>query len=148
MTFSEQRVVLSHRFDAPRDRVWRAWTEPEQVSQWWGPDGVQVPVSSIELDPHTGGTFKLTMVVAEYGMEVPMDSRFTEVAEQERLRFTEPTPCLPQMRSVDGLVTFADAPGGTDLGLDIVMVTSAEIREQSEAGWAQSFERLAKLLAE
>ncbi|HVK24300.1 MAG TPA: SRPBCC domain-containing protein [Actinokineospora sp.] len=148
MAFSEQRVVLSHVFDAPRERVWRAWVEPELISQWWGPDGVAVPLSSIEVDPRTGGTFKLTMHVAEYDMDVAMDSRFVEVAEHELLRFTEPTPCLPEMRSVDGLVTFADTPGGTEVGLDIVMVTSSDIREESEIGWGQSFQRLAKVLAD
>ncbi|MBC6450933.1 SRPBCC family protein [Actinokineospora xionganensis] len=144
----EQRVAISRVFDAPRERVWEAWTRPELVSRWWGPHGVSVPESSIELDPRVGGTFKLTMVVAEFGMEVPMDSRFVEFAEKELIRFTEPKPCLPQMQSVDGLVTFTDFDGGTELGLDIEMRTSAEIREQSEAGWAESFDRLAAVLAE
>lgn len=83
MTFRE--VTIVRVFDAPREVVWRAWTEPEQVAAWWGPRGMRTPLSSIEMDVRSGGVFRLTMVSESNGREFPADMVFVEVVEPERL---------------------------------------------------------------
>jgi uncharacterized protein YndB with AHSA1/START domain len=84
MTFRELDIVRV--FDAPRQLVWDAWTDPEQVAAWWGPAGMHTPRDRIELDLRPGGVFRLVMV-AENGAEFPSYMRFTEVVEPERLAF-------------------------------------------------------------
>jgi uncharacterized protein YndB with AHSA1/START domain len=76
--------VLTRVFDAPRDLVWKAFTQPERMQQWWGPKGFKVIASKMNLRP--GGTY-------HYGMEAPdgkaMWGKFVyrEVVPQERMVF-------------------------------------------------------------
>jgi uncharacterized protein YndB with AHSA1/START domain len=77
MTFRELDIVRI--FDAPRELVWAAWTEPDQLAGWWGPDGMHSPRESIELDLRPGGVFRITMVQSATGAEFPSDMRFTVV---------------------------------------------------------------------
>jgi len=85
MTFREIDIVRT--FDAPRELVWAAWTDPDQIAQWWGPAGLRTPRETVEMDLRPGGVFRLTMVMEATGAEFPSDMRFTEVAEPERLAF-------------------------------------------------------------
>jgi uncharacterized protein YndB with AHSA1/START domain len=146
-TMAEQKLAVTRVFDAPRDQVWQAWTDPEVISKWWGPEGFDVPVSTIVVEPTTGGKFSLNMHSDAHGIDVPMDAHFLEVVQGERLVYTEPEPCLPEIKTVVGIVTFTDVDGKTEVGFDVTMQTSDEIRELSESGWAESFDRLAAVLA-
>jgi uncharacterized protein YndB with AHSA1/START domain len=83
LTFREATIVRV--FDAPREVVWRAWTEPEHVAAWWGAQGMRTPLSSIEMDLRPGGVFRLTMVAEANGREFPVDMRYVEVVAPERL---------------------------------------------------------------
>ena len=74
-------------FDAPREEVWRAWTEPERIAEWWGKRGWSTPVSSVELDVRPGGVFRLNSINDEDGREMPVDTVYSEVVEPERLVF-------------------------------------------------------------
>jgi uncharacterized protein YndB with AHSA1/START domain len=83
MAFREVEFVRV--FDAPRTLVWAAWTDPDQIAEWWGPAGMRTPRESVEMDVRPGGVFRLTMVMDATGAEFPSDMRFTEVVEPERL---------------------------------------------------------------
>jgi uncharacterized protein YndB with AHSA1/START domain len=89
-----KEFAISRVFDAPRDRVWKAWTEAERLKQWWGPAGFQVHTCKVDLRP--GGVFL-------YGMKAPdgtdMWGKFTyrEIKAPQRLVF---------------IVSFSDAKGG------------------------------------
>jgi uncharacterized protein YndB with AHSA1/START domain len=91
---SSEEFIISRVFDAPRDRVWKAWTEAEQLKQWWGPKGFTVHTCKLDLRP--GGTFL-------YGMRAPdgtdMWGKFVyrEIVKPERLTF---------------IVSFSDPQGG------------------------------------
>jgi uncharacterized protein YndB with AHSA1/START domain len=74
--------VISRQFDAPRERLWRAFTEPERMRQWWGPKGVTILAATLNLRP--GGAY-------HYGMRTP-DGRvmwgkfvYRDIAAPERL---------------------------------------------------------------
>lgn len=145
---AEQKLAMTRVFDAPRAQVWAAWTTPSQIAKWWGPNGFEVPESTIVLEPSKGGKFSLSMHSEEHGIDVPMDAHFIEYVEGERLVYTEPEPCLPEIKTVVGIVTFTDVEGGkTEVGFDVSMRTSDQIRELSESGWVESFDRLAAVLA-
>src|SRR5262245_19298259 len=62
MSETLQTVMITHVFDAPRDAVWAAWTEPDQVARWFGPEGMEVPRDSVEIDLRVGGRYALAMV--------------------------------------------------------------------------------------
>jgi len=74
-------------FDAPRELVWRAFTDPDQISQWFGPVGYSVPRESVEVDLRVGGHQKLTMVPDDPSWPAggPSDGIFDEIVENELL---------------------------------------------------------------
>ena len=84
---THREFTLTHVFNAPRDLVWRAWTESEQLTRWWGPEGLHTPLNTIEMDVRPGGVFRLTMVLDADGTAFPSDMAFREVVEPERLVF-------------------------------------------------------------
>src|SRR3989442_15624771 len=79
---SKQEFTMSRVFDAPRDLVWKAFTEPERMKEWWGPKGFTVIASKMDLRP--GGTY-------HYGMRAPNGSAmwgkfvFREIPAPERV---------------------------------------------------------------
>lgn len=80
---SKHKVLTFERvYSAPIDKVWQAWTDPEQVKQWWGPEGVLVPECIIDL--RVGGQVRIVMEAGEsmgkyQGTRWPLDGTFTEI---------------------------------------------------------------------
>jgi hypothetical protein len=98
-------------------------------------------VSTIVLDLITGGKFSLSMHSEAHGVDASMDAHFLEVVEGERPVYTEPEPCLPEIKTVSASsrsLTWTAGPG-----FDVTMQPSDQIRELSESGCAESFDRLA-----
>ena len=85
MTFRELDIVRI--FEAPRQLVWDAWTDPGQIAAWWGPAGMHTPRESVEMDLRPGGVFRLTMVMDDGSGEFPSDMRFTVVDPPETLAY-------------------------------------------------------------
>ena len=69
---TEQDFTVTRIFDASRELVWSALTDPQQLIRFWGPEGTSVPIESITVEPRQGGVFRLTMVLNEGGTEFPM----------------------------------------------------------------------------
>ena len=80
-----REFTITRVFDAPRELVWKAWTDPEQVARWFGPRGFSTPRSTVTMDVRPGGTFEFTMVSDDDGNEIPSGGTFLEVEEPERL---------------------------------------------------------------
>ncbi len=59
---TEHTLVIEREFDAPRELLWKVWTEPDEVAKWWGPEGFTTPRDTIEIDLRPGGACKMTMV--------------------------------------------------------------------------------------
>lgn len=76
-------VVLTRTFDAPRPLVFRAWTEPEHLAQWWGPHGFTNPVC--EADARPGGALLIHMAFPDGVTVSPMSGTFIEVTPFERI---------------------------------------------------------------
>ncbi|HAT30704.1 MAG TPA: polyketide cyclase [Janthinobacterium sp.] len=74
--------VISHAFEAPRELVYRAWTEAERLAQWWGPGGFTLDV--LELDVRPGGIFHYGMR-SPHGLEMWGKSTYREIAPPERI---------------------------------------------------------------
>ena len=128
-----RRIEITRVFDAPREEVWRAWTEPEQIAQWWGKRGWSTPVSSVELDVRPGGVFRLNSINDEDGREMPMDAVYSEVVEPERLSFGASS------------VTFVDlGDGRTEMRFEATVAD--DVAEAAVGGLASAFDRMEELL--
>jgi uncharacterized protein YndB with AHSA1/START domain len=145
-SMTAHEITLTRVFDAPRRLVWDAWTDPQQLAQWWGAHGWSTPVESVTLDVRPGGRFRLTSVDAD-GAEMPMQATFLEVVEPERLVVEERAEVSWHEGAVSE-ITFTDLGGGrTEVTLRSTVNTTDEMRAPAEAGMAQSLDRLAEHLA-
>ena len=82
---ADREIVLTRVFDAPRELVWNAWTDPEQVVQWWGPRGFTTTIHEIDVRP--GGIWRHTMHGPD-GTDYPNESKFIEVVKPERIVYS------------------------------------------------------------
>jgi len=112
MANKEQELVFTRVFDAPRELVFKAWTSPKQVAQWWGPRGFSNPVCELDLRP--GGAIRIHMRRPD-GTVYPMTGVYHEIVEPERLVFTsaalggDGSPMFEVLTTV----TFAEQNGKT-----------------------------------
>jgi len=146
---AEWDLVITRVFDAPREQVFRAWTDTRHMAQWWGPKGFTNPVC--ELDVRVGGAIRIHMR-APNGVVYPMSGVFEEITEPERLVFV--SSALDEngnsMFDVLNTVTFAEQRGKTTLTLQARVIKATAQAPQylkgMEAGWSQSLDRLGDLL--
>ncbi|MEO0565076.1 MAG: SRPBCC domain-containing protein, partial [Chloroflexota bacterium] len=82
-------LVIERVLDAPVDMIWKLWTEPEHFKQWYGPNGMQVPVA--EMDLRVGGVRRVCMEMQtpDGTMQMWTLGAFTEIVINERLVYTE-----------------------------------------------------------
>lgn len=145
-----QSLTLTRVFDAPRALVFRAWTDPKQVAQWWGPHGFTSP--RCELDVRPGGKIHIDMRGPD-GTVHAMTGSFTEVAPPERLVFMSAVPDAQgkPIFEVRTTVTFAETGGKTTQTLEALVTYRTPAADQyikgMEAGWTQTLERLAAHVA-
>ena len=81
-------ITITRVFDAPRERVWKEWTEPERFSDWFGGPDWKVPLSTVSMDVRPGGSWRLTMFADTGRREIHWKGEYREVVEPERLVFT------------------------------------------------------------
>ena len=142
-----QEITIKRIFDAPREQVWEAWTEPEQLARWWGPHGWTNPVERITMDVRPGGAFEVTSVSDEDGSEMTVQGIYREVVEPERIVMDEPAEGAWHDGAVS-VATFTDLRDGrTEMIVRTTIHTTDEMRSVAEAGMATSFDRLAEHLA-
>ena len=148
--FGEGSVTIRRTFDAPRALVWRAWTDPKMMAQWFGPRMFSIPVC--ELDVRVGGRLRIVMRGPD-GSDYPLKGVFTEVVPEERLVFTNIPTDKDGNHLMEGetRVTFADAGGKTEMVMTSHMVGLAPIAKQMlagmEMGWTMSIDKLEEMLA-
>ncbi len=136
---TEKAVRLSRTFDAPRDEVWRMWTDPGEFAAWYGPDGATVEVTHWDVQP--GG--RRLVVMAVETPRGPMTMRFTgefvEVTKPTRLVYTE------AMADQAHPETRVEVQLYEDGGRTTVELTHHGIPAGSpgEAGWAVALNHLA-----
>jgi uncharacterized protein YndB with AHSA1/START domain len=148
-TDSAQRVlVITRVFDAPRDLVFKAWSEPERLVQWFGPKGFTSTVVG-SMDPRTGGAYRLHMRGPD-GDDHWVQGVYREIVEPERIVCTfvwtdaAGIPTRPET-----LLTLSFEADGqrTKLTLHQAVFESVTARDEHEGGWTGSLERLTEYLA-
>jgi uncharacterized protein YndB with AHSA1/START domain len=145
----QREITLTRIFNAPRELVFKAWTDPKHLQAWWGPHRFTNPVC--ETDFRVGGKWHIVMR-GPNGMDYPCGGAYREILEPERLVFTNIALDDKGTPVIDGLtvVTFEAQNGKTKLTLNTrgtAMVDyAAQYLAGMEAGWTQSLERLAELV--
>lgn len=135
-------LVYTRVFEAPRDLVFRCMIEPEHLTCFWGPAGVSTPLETITVDPRPGGVFETVMVNDADGSTYPTRAVFVEVAEPERIVWTEPAS------GVTTTSVFRDL-GGTRTEVTIRQsgVPDAYRSPEARAGFVTSLDRFAAYVA-
>ena len=148
MTDTDTDVNITRAFDAPRELVWRFWTEPELLSRWFGPTGFHVPVEEIDIDMRPGGRWNLVMVGDETGERAPFAMDLLEVEPPEyffgNLVNPADSPFLPGMQL---RVQFHDHGEKTRVTLHQGPFTP-QFRDMTIDGWELSFLKLDTVFAE
>ena len=148
---NDRELMITRLIDVPRAKLYRCWTEPELVKQWFAP--LPWTTTSVAFDLRAGGTSRIVMTSPE-GQDFPNPGIFLEVVPGEKLVFTDAftEAWVPSGKAfMVGTVTFADEDGKTRYTAR-VQHWSAEDRAQHEAmgfhqGWSQCTDQLAALAA-
>ena len=139
---SETRV-----FDAPPERIWSEWTEPEAFADWFGGPECEVPLSSVSMDVRPGGAWKLTMFAPPDRRRIDWWGVYREVEPPERLVFTisdRPDKDLYELVVVD----LTDLGGGrTEMRFEQRGRMGPEEYEAAKTGWGGFFDRMTERLA-
>jgi uncharacterized protein YndB with AHSA1/START domain len=150
MANEEQELVLTRVFDAPRELVFKVWTDPKHVARWWGPHGFTNPVCELDLRP--GGAIRIHMRAPD-GTVYPMTGVFQEIVEPERIVFISAAldAAGNPVFEVLTTVTFAEQGKKTKqtMRARVIKTTpqAAPYIAGMEQGWTQSLERLTAYLA-
>jgi uncharacterized protein YndB with AHSA1/START domain len=147
---TKHEITLIRIFDAPPELVYRAFVDPDQLCQWFGPVGFSVPCESVQIDARPGGYQRFVMVSdGDPSERSTVDATFTEVVENELLVGHQDVTGVPgttgsvrfQLR-----LEFHPEPGGkTRLALRHGLLTE-QMGNDSKAGWESSFTKLDSLL--
>jgi uncharacterized protein YndB with AHSA1/START domain len=148
-------LTIIRIFNVPREKVWQAWTDPKQLSRWWGPKGVTNPVCEIDL--RVGGTIHVVMLAGPElgelaGQRWPMKGVFQEIQAPSKLVFKNQAVDEAGKLLIDGVtsVLLEDENGKTKLTLTATakpMVSQANAMiEGMEAGWTQSIDKLTQFI--
>jgi uncharacterized protein YndB with AHSA1/START domain len=138
---SERDVYITRSFNAPRDVVWKFWTEPGHLAEWFGPADVHTPESNIEVEIKVGGRWNLGMVGDVTCELYPLSSRITKVIEGEYLEMIIESASSGQIENVFLRVQFHDHGETTRMTLHQGPFTP-EFRDLTTDGWVQSFAKL------
>lgn len=131
-------LTLKRRFKAPPERVFAAWTQPDQISQWFGPAGVKV--TSAEFDARVGGTFRISATAPD-GEKHQVGGVIREVVANRKLVYTWAWHTTPERES---LVTVEFKPDGegTILTLTHEQFFDETARDRHQFGWTGALDKL------
>jgi uncharacterized protein YndB with AHSA1/START domain len=155
---AERELVITRVFDAPRELVWKVWTDPERVKRWWGPKNFTAPVCTIDL--RVGGAYLYCMRSPE-GQDYWGTGVYREIVPLERIVCTdsfadEKGNQVPASHYGMGgdwpselrvTVTFEEHEGKTTITLRHAGIPAGEMSDLTKAGWNESFDKLAEALA-
>jgi uncharacterized protein YndB with AHSA1/START domain len=139
----EQTVLITRIFEAPRERVFRAWTEPDQVALWFGPEQMDTPRDGINIDLRVGGRYELTMVRRGGEGEMAIGYEIVELVEPELIVLrSDPMPEAGMHEGTVVRVELHDHGEKTRMTLSDGPLPAAG-RDHAAAGWSAAFDKLA-----
>jgi uncharacterized protein YndB with AHSA1/START domain len=154
-----KEIEFERIYDAPIDIVWKAWTDPDHLKQWWGPDNVSIP--ECEVDLRVGGRIYIVMEAGEAmgpykGTRWPMEGKYTVVEKNSKLTYvvkawTEGQDVTTEIDQITELMLF-DENGKTKIRLKATInKTGSDAKmavEGMKYGFEQQLDKLSKFLGE
>lgn len=131
---TDTKLTIRRTVDAPRERVFEAFTDPEEMVQWYGGDVMDVEIHALEAEP--GGSFSITMRDGENTYDI--EGEFLEVVENERLVHTWYVGQIT--------VELADGSGGTEIVFTHDGLPDRETTDQHTEGWTAAIDALVETL--
>jgi uncharacterized protein YndB with AHSA1/START domain len=145
---TRKQFTITREFAAPREAVWRAWTDPAIAARWWHPREVVTPPESVRIDLRVGGTYEYKMIAPD-GSEYPTGGQYLEVEEPSRLRFSwaDPGDAVDEAMLITiDLVELDEDRCEMTFHLQGVDEDRVSARSVSQ-GWGEAFEELDDALA-
>jgi uncharacterized protein YndB with AHSA1/START domain len=153
----KHELVITREFDAPREKVWQAWTDPEHIKRWWGPKGFTAPTAKVDL--RVGGKNLFCMRSPE-GKDYWSTGVYREIVPNERIVVTDSfadangnvVPASEYGMQGDWpdellvTITLEEIDGKTKMTLRHEGIPGGEMKEMTNSGWNESFDKLAESL--
>jgi len=138
---ADRTLTITRVFDAPRELVFRAWTDKQHAMMWWGPK--HHPATQVDMDVKPGGRWRHCLKSVETGKDLWHGGSFREVVPPERLVFTFAWEESGE-RGLETLVTvtFEDLDGKTRMTMHQTPFQSLGERDGHGEGWSSAFDRL------
>jgi len=143
---ADQDVLITRTFNAPREQVFKAWIDPDEVAAWYGPADFDTPRERIHIDARVGGRYELTMVRRDGSGEFTIGYEILELVEPELLVLrSDPMPGMGMHDPTITRLELHDDGGRTRMTLtDGPYPTGGG---HAEAGWNAAFDKLAARVA-
>jgi uncharacterized protein YndB with AHSA1/START domain len=144
---AEPGLTITRVFDAPRERVWREWTEPEAFADWFGGAQAEVPIATVAMEVREGGRWRATMLYGPSRREIRWTGEYREVVAPQRLVLTisdEPDEGTYELVVVE-LADLGD--GRTEMRLEQYGHMAAAAYEAAGKGWGAFLDRMDERLA-
>jgi uncharacterized protein YndB with AHSA1/START domain len=140
----EPGITITRSFDAPRELVWKEWTEPERFADWFGGPEVHIPVATVSMDVRAGGAWRATMYAGS--IEIRWAGEYLEVRAPERLVFT--ITDRPEESEHDLVTVDLSDLGGDRTEMRFLQEggQSRATYERAKQGWGVFFDRMAERL--
>jgi uncharacterized protein YndB with AHSA1/START domain len=144
---AEDGLAITRVFDAPREHVWREWTEPERFADWYGGAHAEVPVSTVSMDVREGGAWRATMFAGPDRREIRWNGEYLEVVQPERLVFTVSDEPGDERYELVIVVLNDLGDGRTEMQFEQRGHMSAASYKAAGQGWTTFFDRMDERLA-
>jgi uncharacterized protein YndB with AHSA1/START domain len=145
---TDEQILITREFDAPKELVYKAFTTPELVKRWWSANRGEV--TSAEIDLRVGGTWRYVMVTTDGGFEVAFHGEYREIVSNERIVSTEVFEGMPEAEAVN-TATFTEVDGRTTLTILVQHASKehrdAHIESGMEAGLQDALDLLEQVAA-
>lgn len=128
---ADREIVITRLIDAPRNLVFRMWTDPNHVAHWWGPKGCTITIHEMNVAP--GGVWRYTMHIPD-GSNFNDRVDFIEVVEPERLVYSHGSDDDESFTPFHSTISFAEEEGKTRLTLRLLAVSAEECAKLREMG--------------
>ncbi|MGH7937042.1 MAG: SRPBCC family protein [Chthoniobacterales bacterium] len=141
------RLEIKRFLNAPRDRVYAAWTDPAELKKWFGPD--EVRTRDFRADVRVGGQYRWELTSPE-GEEMSAFGEYRELIPGKKIAFTWKWEDDENWKTHNSIVTveLTDRDGGTELRLTHVQLPSEESRDRHNEGWSSLLDKLEQFVGE
>lgn len=136
MSHGDRKIVVTRVFDAPREMLWHAWTDPEMQRQWFAPEPLTVPFAEADVRP--GGRYRFVMRDEE-GRDYPSVGEYRDVEEPERLVYTDSIEEMPK-EWVEAVNEARGAAPDTPVTKGIVTLTFRNLAGETEMTFEEEFD--------